>query len=642
MDNHNHKNCSVNTTGFTTSCCNHEHSHENNESNNKHLKIILLSISTILLIFSFFINQNITNLIICTLATILSGYSIFFKGLKSISKLKFEENTLLLISVVSAFIIGEYLEASLVTILFSFGTLMESFAVSKSINMIEKLIEIRPEKANIINETGNIKLIDAKDVKIGDTILIKTGDKIPLDCIIIEGSSSVDNSTLTGESIPLFASINDNLMSGGVNISGNIKCKVTKTFENSTASQIIDLVYNSTKQKGETEKFISKFARLYTPIVIVLAIVIAIILPLLGLTDVKESINRALIFLVASCPCALVISIPITFFSSIAACSKIGVLVKGSKFIEKIAKVTCVAFDKTGTITSGNLKIDSINYLNQGTSYKDKQLLNMIGSIESFSNHPIATTILKNIGDFEIIKFDKVQETPGLGLTANINNDSIICGSKRLMNINNISTDSLPNANIYFSINDNILAYITLKEEISDNNIDTIKYLKTKYNKKVVMITGDNQNNAKSIADKCSIEDYYYELLPNDKVKKIEELKKSNTCMFVGDGINDAPVIAISDIGASMGLGSEIANMSSDLIIMNNDLSKLTKLFSITKQTIGIAKFNIYISIISKLVVFTLGIIGLANLWVAVFADVGISMIAILNALRIIKSRKNF
>lgn len=630
IKNNNESNCS-----YSSCSCGHTHSH--GEANTKK-DIYLLIVSTIAFCIALFPVTYIFKIILFALCVLLAGYDLLYSGLKELLSLKLQENALMLIAVTASFILGEFSEACVVTILFKLGSFLESSAIKKSKKNMESLTKIRPDYAYIKNDEGKLVSVKADTINIGDIIYLRAGDKVALDCEVISGNSNIDSSALTGESLPIFVDIGHKLMSGSVNLSGLLTCKVTNNFANSTASQIIDLVYSSSAKKGKAENFISKFARVYTPIVVILALIIATVPPLLSLGTFKDFIMRALIFLVASCPCSLVISIPLSFFSAIGASSKLGILVKGSKYIEKLSKVGAICLDKTGTITSGNLTVDEVV---STSKYGKNTIASIAANIEANSTHPIAQSIVDYAKDYEKLELIEVNEIAGLGLSAQIGFDKYLCGSKNLLAKNGIETKYLPDASVYICENDILIGYITMKEEILDDNISLVNNLNKQGVNNIVMLTGDNNKSASLVANKMGIQNYYSNLLPLDKVKKVEYLKEDfDTVLFVGDGINDAPVLASADIGISMGFGSEIANASSDIILASNKLSQLPKGIHLAKRSMGIIKFNIIFAILTKLLVLILGAVGLGSMWMAVFADIGVTILSVLNSIRIINFHK--
>ena len=550
-----------------------------------------------------------------------------------------DESFLMSVATLGAFLIGELPEAVAVMMFYQVGELFQDYAVDKSKKSIKELMNIRADYANIY-ENGKIKKVNPKEVKIGSTIIVSPGEKIPLDGEIIEGNSSLDTKALTGESIPKDVFCGNNVLSGCINLNGVIKIKVTKEFGESTVSKIIDLVENVSNKKSKSEKFITKFAKYYTPIVVIIAIILGCIIPFLIKDSYSNWIYRALSFLVVSCPCALVISIPLSFFGGIGGASKIGVLIKGSNYLEMLSKVDTILFDKTGTLTKGIFDIQKINPI--GIS-KDK-LLEMVAYAENYSNHPVADAIkkayTKKIDDKKI---KDIKEIPGLGIKAKIGKQLVLVGNKKLMqeeNINFIECDDIGTI-LYVAIDKNYCGYILIADEIKDDSKTAIKELKSNGIKQTIMLTGDKSVVALDVSKKLGIDLSYFELLPQDKAKKVEEIlnnKSSNSIVaFVGDGINDAPVLALADIGISMGMvGADSAIEASDVVIMTDELSKIVSAMKISKKTIRIVKENIIFAIFIKIAVLILAALGISSMWQAVFADVGVSIIAVLNALRVL------
>ena len=550
-----------------------------------------------------------------------------------------DESFLMSVATLGAFLIGELPEAVAVMMFYQVGELFQDYAVDKSKKSIKELMNIRADYANIY-ENGKIKKVNPKEVKIGSTIIVSPGEKIPLDGEIIEGNSSLDTKALTGESIPKDVFCGGNVLSGCINLNGVIKIKVTKEFGESTVSKIIDLVENVSNKKSKSEKFITKFSKYYTPIVVIIAIILGCIIPFLIKDSYSNWIYRALSFLVVSCPCALVISIPLSFFGGIGGASKIGVLIKGSNYLEMLSKVDTILFDKTGTLTKGIFDIQKINPI--GIS-KDK-LLEMVAYAENYSNHPVADAIkkayTKKIDDKKI---KDIKEIPGLGIKAKIGKQLVLVGNKKLMqeeNINFIECDDIGTI-LYVAIDKNYCGYILIADEIKDDSKTAIKELKSNGIKQTIMLTGDKRVVALDVSKKLGIDLSYFELLPQDKAKKVEEIlnnKSSNSIVaFVGDGINDAPVLALADIGISMGMvGADSAIEASDVVIMTDELSKIVSAMKISKKTIRIVKENIIFAIFIKIAVLILAALGISSMWQAVFADVGVSIIAVLNALRVL------
>ncbi|WMJ22436.1 heavy metal translocating P-type ATPase [Paludicola sp. MB14-C6] len=630
---HSHNHSSFDTGCGCSGCsCSEEHSHDKPAGKTDY---ILLASAIVLFIGALFIPVTYIKIVLFAASALLAGYDLFITGLKQLFRFELEENVLLLIAVVASFALGEFPEACIVTILFKLGSFLESSAINRSKKNMEKLTQIRPDYAYIMDENDSLISVEAKTIQVGDIVYLRAGDRIAVDCEILEGNSSIDSSALTGESIPVYVKSGDELMSGSVNISGLLKCKATKSFETSTASQIINLVYQSSLKKGKAENFISKIAKVYTPIVVALALVIAVVPPLFGLGEWHDFIMRSLIFLVASCPCALVISIPLSFFAGIGAISKHGVLVKGSMYIEKLAKINAVALDKTGTITSGSLQVDEILTF---SDMRKEDIISIVASIESYSTHPIAQSIVSYAEQVNKVELLDVSEQAGLGLTAQMNGKQLLCGGKNMLLDYNINTDNLVPANVYLCIDNQVVGGITMKEEIPQDSFTLRQELHDIGVDRVVMLTGDNEKSAKAVADQCNITEYHAGLLPKDKVTEVEKIKQDgNLVAFVGDGINDAPVLTCADLGISMGLGSEIANVSSDVILSSNKLKSLPKAIKLSKQSMRIVYFNIIFALGIKLIVLALGAFGYGTMWMAVFADIGVTILTVLNAIRMLR-----
>ena len=600
---------------------------------------IKLSIS-FLLFFAALIFKDYS-FILYVIAYAISGYKVIFSAISNIFRGQiFDENFLMSIATIGAFLIGEYAEAVAVILFFEVGELFQASAVNKSRKSISSLLEIMPDHANLLINNEETK-VDPDDLKIDDIIIIKAGEKIPVDCIIIDGSSSLNTSALTGESLPLSVYTNDEISSGCINITGKLIAKVTKTYENSTVSKILELVQNASDKKSKTENFITKFAKYYTPIVVILAVIIAVIPPLLiPSAEFKDYIYRALTFLVVSCPCALVISVPLGFFGGIGRASKSGILVKGSSYLENLSKVETIVFDKTGTLTKGNFAVTHI----ENIQIEKEDLLYYVAYAEKISNHPIANSVLKHYNkEIDISKISSAEELSGFGIIANISGKNILVGNEKLMQKFNIDfkTDDFIGTKLYVSIDSVFKGYIGINDEIKENTKETLQELKN-LGIKTVMLTGDNEKIAEKVANDLGIDKYYAKLLPSDKVTKFEEILKNSTgkVAFVGDGINDAPVLTRSDIGISMGgLGSDSAIEASDVVIIDDNLSKIAKSIQISNKTMRIVKQNITLSLIVKILVLILGTFGLSTLWQGIIADVGVAILAILNSIRMINSK---
>lgn len=616
--------------------CNGNH-HDGKEKKWEKLEKILYIISVINFAITFIpqIPENI-KVGMYIVSILFAGYEILFEGIKNIFKLNFEEDTLMAIAVVAACVIGEFTEGALVILLFKLGEFIEQHAVEKSNDSIKQIADIKAKNANLLKE-NDVEVVDVNVLKVGDTILIKPGEMVPVDCKVINGKSEIDTSNITGESIPVVVSEDMELLSGTINLNGSLKCIVQKEFKDSTASQIVDLVYEAQNNKGKTEEFITKFSKIYTPIVIVLAILIAVVPPIIGL-EFKEWLMRALVFLVASCPCSIVISIPLALYTGLGAISKKGMLIKGTKHIEDLSKAKVIAFDKTGTLTTGKMEI---NELNVHGNYEEKDVLEYIYLLEKNSAHPIASAINKKIEDENLKnviiekEVKEYKEIAGCGLCGNIDGKIVLFGNKKLLEQNNIKFDDLKEGKNYLSVNGEVIGDISLKEEIRENTQELMRKLNKVGIEKTVILTGDNLKNAKIVAEKLNVTDLYAGLLPQEKLEKINLLKKQGKTLFVGDGINDSPVLAASDFGISMGEGTEIASNTADSILISNNLEAIPEGINIGKKTVRIMKENIIFSLAMKLIVLIAGVLGVAPVWLAVFADVGVTIITVVNAIRI-------
>lgn len=646
VDEHNHVHSHADEHSRSSGDGHSEHMHEHGSSKSVKIQLILSAIIAVIAIVLSKAVSGIPNLVIMLLyasAVLICGHKVVKQGIRNLFRLEFEENFLMTIAIVAAFIIGEYMEAALVMILFVLGSYIEDLAVAKSRRDISNLTNIRPDTANLFTENGSARSVMAEEVNIGDVILIKAGDRVPLDCEIIEGNSAIDNSAMTGESVPITVNLGDELMSGAVNLSGLLKCRVTKTFENSAASRIVELVEQSVEKKGNTENFIRKFARIYTPIIMILSVVFAIVPPLLGLGSFTLWVNRSLVFLVSSCPCAFVIAVPLGMYSAIGANSKAGVLVKGGKYIEALSETDTVVLDKTGTLTTGELGVEKVVTHSQNRSEQD--ILRLCAMLEQHSNHPIARSIVDYYGkEDSSANISDYIETAGMGIAAKVDGNDYLCGSEKMMHKNGIATEEYAPSNIYLAENDILIGQIFIADKIKESSKTFVKKLAELRVNRVVMLTGDSKPAAESVAEACGITEYKYGLLPEDKVREFEEIKSSDgTCLFVGDGINDAPVLAMADVGISVGLGSDIAIEASDVVLMSGDLKDLVNAVAISKKSMRTIRFLIVLALGIKFAVQILGVLGTlgsAAMGLAVFADVGVSIISIIIATRIMNYYK--
>lgn len=596
--------------------CNHHEHHHQHCCGSSNSSTIFRAITALLLFAGGFKFS-----ILFFLAYIIAGWDVIFKAAKNITKGHvFDENFLMSAATIGALCIKEYPEAVMVMILYQIGEYFQHKAVEKSRHSISELMDIRPDYANLCGEK-----VSPREVKVGDIITVNTGEKIPLDGIVTEGHASLDTSALTGESVPRTVSTGDSVISGCINLNGVLKIKVTKEFGESTVTKILELVEHASSKKARTEKFITKFAAYYTPAVVILALMIAFIPPLF---ITGNWIERALTFLVISCPCALVISIPLSFFAGIGSASKNGILIKGSNYLELLAKPDTVVFDKTGTLTKGVFKVREIHS-------DEPDFLKYAAYAESASSHPIAAAIREAYGQ-EIPEQNNIEEIAGLGIKAVIDGKEILAGSAKLVKTEPINTDG---SVVYVSINGNYCGYIVIADEVKDDSKETIEKLKT-LGIKTVMLTGDSKNTADKVQKKLGVDMAFAELLPEDKVNKLEKIIKTagGSVIFVGDGINDAPVLTRADVGIAMGgLGSDAAIEAADAVIMDDSPSKLITSIKIARKTMRIVKQNIVFALGVKALFLILGGIGIMTMWGAVFADVGVALLAVLNSLRTLR-----
>lgn len=622
--------------------CEHDHNHHHSdEQENNKLAIAKLVISIVIFVTAAILHPTgLNRLLIYFSAYLIAGGDVVLKAIKHILKGKvFDENFLMVLATVGALAIGEYPEAVMVMVLYQIGEMLQDYAVEKSKKSISSLMNIRPDYANIVVNSELIKK-KPEDVKIGDTIVVKTGEKIPLDGIVINGHASIDTSALTGESVPKCLKTGDNAVSGCINTNGVLTIKVEKEFGESTVSKILELVEHASSKKAKAENFITKFARYYTPAVVFGAVALAILPPLfIQGAQFSTWLQRALTFLVISCPCALVISVPLGFFAGIGGASRNGILIKGACYIEALSKPYTVVFDKTGTLTKGTFAITSINPVKDITT---DYLLKVSAYAENYSNHPIASSIKKAFAE----KIDKdlinnVEEIAGNGVKATVNGKEILAGNCKLMKMFNIAYIEAENigASIYIAENGKFIGSITISDELKSDSKLAIEKLNKKV-KQTVMLTGDSKTPAEYVAKELGIKNVYSELLPSHKVEKLEELieAKQGSVIFVGDGINDAPVLTRADVGIAMGgLGSDSAIEASDVVIMTDEPSKVSKVISIAHKTMTIVKENIAFALGIKALFLILGAFGFVTMWGAVFADVGVTLIAVINSLRALK-----
>lgn len=609
------------------------------------IKIIISAILFVLALVIPFSNEWINNGLFI-ISYLVVGCEILKKAVRNIFRGKvFDENFLMAVATIGAFAIGEFPEAVAVMLFYQVGELFQSYAVDKSRKSIASLMDIRPDYANI-EKDGKIEKVDPDEVKIGDIIIVKTGEKIPLDGVVVEGRSSLDTMALTGESVPRVVKTEDEVLSGCINKDGLLKIRVTKEFGESTVSKILDLVENASSKKSKSENFITKFAKYYTPTVVIIAVLLAFIPPIIlkDFSTFSVWLYRALSFLVVSCPCALVISIPLSFFGGIGGASKMGILIKGSNYLEALANTEIVVFDKTGTLTEGIFEVQDI----YAEGIEKDELLRIVAHAENYSNHPIAKSVKKAYNkeiDEKIIK--NPQELSGKGIWAKIDEKDILVGNEKLMLEEKIDFKKCDEVGtiLYVAIDKKYVGYVLIADKIKQDSPKTIRELKAMNIKETVMLTGDKKEVGEYVAKKLNMDKVYTELLPDGKVEKVEELLKQKSekgkLVFVGDGINDAPVLTISDIGVAMGgLGSDAAIEAADIVIMTDETSKISKAINLSKKTMRIVRENIIFAIFVKIAVLVLTAFGASTMWEAVFADVGVSVIAIINALRMLNIKK--
>lgn len=615
-----------------------------NKKMKKKLWKIIISAILFALAFVFKTQYELISSVMFTVSYIIVGYDIVIKALKNITRGKvFDENFLMTVATIGAFCIGELPEAVAVMLFYQVGEMFQDYAVDKSRKSVAALMDIRPDYAVVVRDRY-AKKVSPDEVKIDEIILVKPGEKIPLDGIVTEGKSTLNTLALTGEALPRSVDVGDEVLSGSINNDSVLKIKVIKEFGESTVSKILDLVENASSKKSKSENFISKFAKYYTPVVVIIAVILGIFPPLLFKQSFNIWVYRALSFLVVSCPCAIVVSVPLSFFGGIGASSRMGVLVKGSNYLEALSKVEVIVCDKTGTLTEGVFKVQKI--VTNGVS--ENELIKYAAYAESFSNHPISLSLKEAYGDkIDDKKVSDVKEVSGKGVYAKVEGKEIFVGNEKLLKENGIefSPSNEIGTIVYVAINHEYAGFIVISDKIKEDTYIAIDLFKKNNVKKVVMLTGDKKSISEAVSKELNLDEYHSELLPQDKVEIVERLMKEKAeegkLLFVGDGINDAPVLALSDIGIAMGgLGSDAAIEAADVVVMTDEPSKIAGAIKISKKTMRIVKENIIMALAVKISVLVLVSIGIATMWSAVFADVGLSMIAVLNALRILKKDK--
>lgn len=589
--------------------------------------LVKIIISFILFIISFFFSSETIKLILIVVGYIIVAYEMYIEAFNDFKEGEiFNEELLMILATLGAFYIHSYEEALMVILLFQLGEYLENLAVNKSKASITKLMDLRVDTVNI-EDKGKVKLEEAK---VGDIFIVKAGEKVPLDGVVVDGETYIDTSSLTGESVPRKVAKAENILSGCINKESLIKVQATTTSKDSTVQKIINLIENSNEKKSETETFIRKFAKIYTPIIVVSAFLLVLIPTLMGY-NFNDWLYRALVFLVTSCPCALVISVPLGFYSGIGKASKEGILIKGSSELEKLLNIDYLLLDKTGTITEGVFEVTEIN-----TEMDEDKFLNIVASVEENSNHPIATAI-KNKNKEKLLEVKNHKEITGKGLSCTINNKEILVGNDKLLNENNISFDKVNKAGtvVYLSINNEYKGYLLVSDKIKETS-KSLSEVKEVIKQEIIILSGDSKNIVERVSKEVGADKYYGELLPEDKVEYVEKYKKQGKVMFVGDGVNDAPVIKMSDVGVSMGgIGSDAAIEASDIVLMRDDLSKIKTAVNIAKVTDRKVKESIIFALVVKAIVLLLGIFGLSTIILAVFADVGVTLLVILNVITI-------
>ncbi|MBQ8380232.1 MAG: cadmium-translocating P-type ATPase [Clostridia bacterium] len=613
----------------------HEHHHEHGEEGLSKTNKILMLVGIVLTVIAFFLSSKFEIAkYLFIIAYVLIGYDIILKAIKHLfGKDMFDENLIMTIATIGAVIIGQYTEGIAVLVLYKIGELLQDKAVDLSKDKIKKVLDLK------VNETTlkDGKTVHTEDVKIGDVILVKTGDRIPLDCILQDEAAQLDMSALNGESMYVDVNKGKEILAGSINVGSAIYLEVIREEKDSAVSKIIELVNNASKNKSKTEKYISKFCKIYTPVVIL----IAILLPFILNVELKEAVYRSLNFLVISCPCALVISIPLGFFVGMGAASKKGILAKGTVYLDKLANIDSIYLDKTGTLTDGKFKVDNIKSV---SDYTMTQILEYVAIAESKSNHVIATSILEKYGaDIDQSRITSHEEISGYGIKATIDGNEVLCGNFKLLNNNKVTLEKeeTRGAIVYLAVNGEYKGYITLADTTKEGAKILSKALHKRGIKEVVMLTGDRRIAAQKVANEVGVDNVYYELLPQDKLRIIEDAKNTGrNVAFVGDGINDGPVIAMADVGIAMGKGSDIAVETADIVLMTDEPEKIIEAIDISRRTKRIVNQNIVVILLTKIAFLICSVLGITSMWIAVFADVGITILAIFNALRIFRTKK--
>lgn len=651
-------------------CCEHEHHHEHEHCHDEHCSchddhfschehhghchegcacqggkdsddikkdLIVIGICAAFFALSFIPFLKPFAIFICLAVTLVAGREVLKEGFEDLLHFHFGEETLMSIAVVAAFLIGEYVEGTMVALLFTFGENLEGLAVDRSKKNIAALADIRPDTANVIcPHDGDIESVPAKDVAIGSEIIVKVGERVPLDCKVLSESVMADSSALTGESLPVHIETGEILKAGCVVLGSPAHGKTISGYGDSAAARIIEMVEGASAKKGATEKFITRFSEIYTPIVIVLALLVFLVPWIFGWLEFSEATHRALVFLVSSCPCALVLSVPLAYFAGIGSASKHGVIIKGSEYCERLANVKNAVFDKTGTLTSGILRVSEIRV---EENHSEDEILRYAAAAEVLSDHPIAKCVVAEAEKrgIEFPPAEKVNEIAGEGVTVSFGETSVVCGNKKLFEHMSIELPKENGANLYIALNGIFAGSILLEDTIREEAKASVEKLRELGVEHSFMLTGDNEHAAAKIAKECGIDGFFASLMPEDKVDRIEEIKKTGTTVFTGDGINDAPVLAAADIGAAMGMGTDAAIESADIVLMKDGISALPKAVAIAKKIMNCVRQNVVFIMAVKVAVLILGALGYAPIWLAVFADVGVCLITVLWSLRLLK-----
>lgn len=621
---------------------NHSRHHNHDDDKNEKAVVVTIIIGAVLFVLSYILKlfpvvPAAVRTVLLLASVAFAGWNTLLEAVKSLKHISLDENLLLVIAVTAACLIGEAPEAAAVTLFFAIGELLEDYAVGRSRRSIEALSEIRPDAAHLLNDNGEAVQVDAKDVQCGQILRIHPFERVPLDCVVLNGFSTVDSSALTGESIPLEVSAGSDLMSGMVNGSGTIEAKVTNSYEKSAASRIIEMVESAAERKAPAERLITKFSKYYTPAVVLAAALLAIIPPVFFGGEWTDWLHRSLVFLVASCPCAFVLSVPLGFFAGIGAASKQGILVKGGTFVEQLNKTGAVVFDKTGTLTTDSFKVTAVHVL---PGEDESHVVSIAALAESCSAHPLAKAITSYAGVQDETRMTDYKEFPGRGIEAVIDGTKYLCGARRLMDENSVDVSAFPDCPVYLAEEGKATGAFEVEGCLREDAKQTVSELRSLGIKRIVMLTGDHETAAAQTARECGIDEYHAGLLPEQKVEKLEEIKKeSGVTVFLGDGINDAPVLASADVGVAMGFGTDAAREAGDMVLTNDRPSKLPQAIRLFRRCMRIVNFNIVFALSVKLIVLILGAMNMAGMWAAVFADVGVTVIAVLNSARILNSK---